>query len=93
MTIETLSDKMTELAQYALPGKNYNAEKAEEYYNVQRQYQEAKASQKKPVKQYEAVMCKTFVNSFGEATKREITNTSYEKQQRRLSKEIFNYIS
>jgi ribosomal protein S18 len=93
MTIETLADKMTELARYALPGKKYNAEKAEEYYKVQRQYQEAKANQKKPVKHCDAVIFKTFVNSFGEATKREITNTSYEKQQRRLNKEIFNYIS
>ena len=38
-------------------------------------------------------MFKTFVNSFGEATKREITNISYDKQQKRLSKEIINYIS
>ena len=32
---------------------------------------------------------KTFVNSFGEATTREITSISYKAQQRRLDKELF----
>ena len=32
---------------------------------------------------------KTFVNSFGEATTREITSSSYKAQQRRLDKELF----
>lgn len=31
---------------------------------------------------------KTFVNSYGEATKREITSSSYQRAQRRLNKEI-----
>lgn len=33
---------------------------------------------------------KTFVNSFGEATKREITSASYERAQRRLDKQIWS---
>lgn len=33
---------------------------------------------------------KTFVNSFGEATKREITSSSYKRAQARLNREIDN---
>lgn len=35
---------------------------------------------------------KPFVNSFGEATKRPITNATYEKAQKKLSKQIMKYI-
>jgi ribosomal protein S18 len=92
--IKVLSEKMTELAPFAVPSKKYNAEKAEEYYKTLKLFQEAKEKQKKePVKHCDIVMFKAFVNSFGEATKREITNISYDKQQKRLSKEIINYIS
>lgn len=32
---------------------------------------------------------RTFVNNFGEATKREITSASYERAQKRLDKQIW----
>lgn len=35
---------------------------------------------------------KTFVNSFGEATKREITTSTYKNGQAKLSKEIFGFV-
>jgi len=35
---------------------------------------------------------KTFVNGFGEATKREITNSSYQRQENRTKKEILSFI-
>lgn len=35
---------------------------------------------------------KTFVNSFGEATKREIATTSYKNSQARLEKQIMGMI-
>lgn len=38
----------------------------------------------------EPVTPRTFVNSFGEATKREITSASYERAQRRLDKQIWS---
>lgn len=38
------------------------------------------------------VFNKVFVNSFGEATKREISNVTYEKQQRRLVKEVASFL-
>lgn len=41
----------------------------------------------------EQVIDKTFVNSYGEATKREITSTTYNNQSNKLSKEIMSFIS
>ena len=35
---------------------------------------------------------KPFVNAFGEATKRYVTNTTYERARKRNSKEIMKYI-
>lgn len=35
---------------------------------------------------------KTFVNSFGEATKREITSLAYKRSQARLDKEIMRFV-
>lgn len=35
---------------------------------------------------------KVFVNGYGEATNREITNSSYQRSQKRLIKDILNYI-
>lgn len=35
---------------------------------------------------------KTFVNSFGEATTRNITNATYERQQKKLQKELMRFI-
>ena len=34
---------------------------------------------------------KTFVNSFGEATTREITNTTYKKAQKRLERQMMRF--
>ena len=36
---------------------------------------------------------KTFVNGFGEATKREITTSTYARAEKRLSKQIMNFVS
>lgn len=35
---------------------------------------------------------KTFVNSFGEATKRYVTTSTYERNRRRIEKDIMNFI-
>ena len=47
MDIKVLSEKMTELAPFAVPSKKYNAEKAEEYYKTLKLFQEAKRKNKK----------------------------------------------
>ena len=36
---------------------------------------------------------KTFVNGYGEATKREITSSTYTRAEKRLSKQIMNFVS
>ena len=36
---------------------------------------------------------KTFVNGYGEATKREITSSIYTRAEKRLSKQIMNFVS
>lgn len=36
---------------------------------------------------------RVFVNSYGEATKRVITSASYERQQKRIAKEVMRFIS
>ncbi|MCC5440354.1 hypothetical protein AL714_11590 [Clostridium botulinum] len=35
---------------------------------------------------------KVFINGYGEATNREITNSSYQRNQKRLAKDMLNYI-
>ena len=44
------------------------------------------------MEEQDEVFNKVFVNSFGEATKREISNVTYEKQQRRTMKEVASFI-
>ena len=44
------------------------------------------------MKEEDKVFDKIFVNSFGEATTREISNVTYEKQQRRTAKEVASFI-
>lgn len=88
-----LNKKMVELARFALPGKSYDESRANEYYAIQKLYWKEKnketkktsvASGKKEVK--------SFVNGFGEATTRDITSQIYKNSQKRLSKEVFNFI-
>lgn len=42
---------------------------------------------------HHVINTKTFVNSYGEATKREITSATFERANKRLSKEIMSFIS
>lgn len=91
--LQQLGNKMKELAPYAVPSAHENTRKRAEYYRVQSQYSTlrnniASAKAKKVSKPAGTSSTKTFVNSFGEATKRTITNSTYEKQQKSLSKQI-----
>lgn len=95
--IYELSEKLQALAPYTARGACFDEEKTEEYYTVLRAFQEAKKEQreknivtKKPYRKNTKVV---FVNSFGEATKREITTTTYDRQQKRLSSEIMGFIA
>lgn len=42
--------------------------------------------------EFKQTQSKIVINGYGEATKRNITCTTYENQQRRLSEEILNFV-
>jgi seryl-tRNA synthetase len=46
----------------------------------------------KDIKKENKDTCKVFVNGYGEATNREITSSSYQSNQKRLAKDMLNYI-
>jgi uncharacterized protein with gpF-like domain len=95
-----LSYELETLAHFACPSytgvdKDENTKK---YYQVKRDYESARKrknnlldkiseSEREDIKQ-----SNKFINSFGEATQRYITNSTYEKQQNRLSKDIMQFI-
>ena len=93
---ETLGNKLELLSCFASPGKLYNKYKAEEFYEIKRNYEKIRKeinNRYTMIREIDLNKNKnSFVNSFGEATNRYITNTTYEKQQKRLSKEIMNFI-
>ena len=62
----------------------------EKLNKMKKTIEDAKAKQREEQRKAEAK--KPFVNSFGEATKRTITNATYEKAQKKLSKQIMKYI-
>jgi thymidylate synthase ThyX len=99
-----LGSKMAEYAEYALPsytGKDKQAKSAR-YYKYQREFNAVRRERndlqnkiskaKQEARENEAKAKKKFVNSFGEATKRNITNATYEKAQRKLAKDIMRFI-
>jgi len=51
-----------------------------------------KEREKKRKQQKEQPVTKTFVNSYGEATTREITSSTYKRQQKRLNKQIMSML-
>jgi len=90
LEMETYKKQMDEIASKSVPGNGM----PQKYYDVQKKmnnsrknYNEVKnemAKRKKPDEKKQ----KTFVNSFGEATTREITSASYTRAQRRMEKDI-----
>lgn len=82
-------------------GRLFRALMPSGYYDVQRKKQ-ALESKKRSITNkivtasrnvtVEKTNGKPFVNSFGEATKREITATSYKNSQARLDKEIMRFV-
>ena len=100
MNLNQIEGKMKELAVFAVPSNEYDAVKAEEFYKMQKLFWEEKNKEINVAKKNIANKKTntndnhhTFINGFGEATKRVITNTTYEKSQKRLDKEIMNFIS
>lgn len=93
-------DKLNKrLADYASENPAWNM--PDGYYDVQRKRQALESKRRSIINKIVAVSRnvtaektngKTFVNSFGEATKREITTTSYKNSQSRLDKEIMRFV-
>ena len=82
------------LADYASKNPAWNMPSG--YYDVQRKRQaleeQRRAITNKIGTPDAKTSGKTFVNSFGEATKREITTSTYKNNQAKLSKEIMGLV-
>ncbi len=93
--IDFLQQKMIELSDFATPAK-YDEEKAKEYYKILRlmntKRDELNSLLNNKNKEEQPEVKKTFVNSFGEATTKEIETSTYKRQQKRQQKEIERFI-
>lgn len=100
--MNAVGDKMALYARYtAAGGANYDAEKEKEYYRLKNQYEDLRKLQRqyldrlseiRKAKEKPEKTHKPFVNSYGEATKRDITSQSYNRQQQKRQKEIMSFI-
>lgn len=85
--------RMDSLARFATPAF-YDADKAKQYYRAKREYDGLRSRREtllnRQIKQNQNrnIPRKTFVNSFGEATKRDITTSTYKRRQKRVMKRI-----
>lgn len=93
-------DKLNKrLADYASKNPAWNMPSG--YYDVQKKKQALESKKRSITNKIvtasrnvtaEKTNGKTFVNSFGEATKREITTSTYKSSQAKLSKEIMGFV-
>lgn len=98
--LDSQIDKLNKrLADYASKNPAWNMPSG--YYDVQRKKQALESKKRSITSKIvtasrnvtaEKTNGKTFVNSFGEATKREITTSTYKSSQAKLSKEIMGFV-
>lgn len=95
--METIGNEMMEYYIYATPA--YNGEDKEEksdyYYDLKRQYESLRKQLNNAydeMPKQEQIVSETFVNGYGEATKREITSASYKRSQKRLEKQLLSFV-
>lgn len=86
-----IATKEDPLGEKAEPILKLWREGSKELKRLLKELQELELSQRKPTVNKEE--SKSFVNSFGEATERNITTNTYEKSQKRIQKEIMSFIS
>ena len=85
--------RMDSLARFATPAF-YDADKAKQYYRAKGEYDGLRSLRdtllNRQIKQNQNrnIPRKTFVNSFGEATKRDITTSTYKRRQKQVMKRI-----
>lgn len=96
-----LKTKLAEYSQYALPSYDGSDRQkmAAKYYKYKEQLDAVREKRNRLLDAQAAKKSvtgsqpkKTFVNSFGEATKREITNTSYQNATRRMNRQIMSFV-
>lgn len=99
-SVNSQIDKLNKrLADYASKNPAWNMPSG--YYNAQRKKQALESKRRTLTDKIatasknvsaEKTSGKAFVNSFGEATKREITTSTYKSSQAKLSKEIMGFV-
>lgn len=92
--MESVSKKMQKLAYYATPA-GYDEKKASQYYKAKKQYEILRDEKSKILDSMQTqgvsnTSTRKFVNSYGEATTREITSQTYKRSQKRLEKRVAN---
>ena len=87
---KALGDKMASLVRQTDKDGQMTSEARKEYYATKSKRDDvARSKQAKS----EPVEKKTFVNGYGEATHREITSSTYERAQKRLTKSVEGWLS
>ena len=92
--LQSVNNKLQKLAYYATPA-GYDEKKATEYYKVKRQQEVLRKRHDEILDSMQSrsvlnTSTRTFVNSYGEATTREITSQTYKRSQKRLEKIVAN---
>ena len=94
-SIDVMNNELTRLV------NNTTGTQSKKYYDARNQLTDLRNSHRKVIdeivkrkseKSKNTTTKKTFVNSYGEATTRDITTSSYKQLQRKLSKQIMELI-
>ena len=95
-SIDVMNNELTRLV------NNQTGTQSKEYYNARNQLTDLRNSHRKVIDEIvkrkseksknTTTTKKTFVNSYGEATTRDITTSTYKQLQRKLNKQIMRFI-
>lgn len=89
--MDSASQKMEKYAEFAMPA-HYDDSKAKKYYAAKKEFEQARKTYNKEldskVARTKTNTKKTFVNSYGEATTRDITTDSYKRDRKRLQRRV-----
>ena len=99
-SIDAVNNELTKLV--SQPSQNNpTGKQSKEYYDARNQLTNLRDSHRKVIdeivkrkseKSKNTATNKTFVNSYGEATRRDITTSTYKQLQRKLNKQMMRYI-
>jgi len=95
--VKETEKRIQELSKYAMPGNPamFDSNKQSQYYNernkltdLRKKQEELRNNVVKQSRKNNKKKTKTFVNSYGEATNREITSTTYKRAMARQEKRV-----